>query len=315
MIIDAEITPTQEQHALLHANEIPHRTDARDGSCIVTVDIPADAAALLHLKIDGKTGRLRTDQLIKYPTINDGKLTTQTDGWGRVSLNSTYVRLNDLIRDTVIAAWLAEPHATLHIAAPEESVSGYPTKTDQVFAPILDAIRRGNSEGESLVQEEQARQDEKRAVEQAEREQREAAAAAEKAREKRESDARQAAANAYRDAWIAEKGSPALRLGHEKGYACQKRFEQEWGAVELGPDYVLDYNGVVTAKDRSCPSESALKEQVRIESLNLPGVTVQVCWLPRGLTQLKDDVDYDSEDSCEAIEVQALDAYYYRVFP
>ena len=141
--------------------------------------------------------------------------------------------------------------------------------------------------------------------EKADAEARERSKASEAAREKKRLD------------WIKEHGSERLQLGVEQGHKCIKlytleRFKHEIAeAVGSADAYVLDYDGDVETKDRSCPSLEALQE---VKKLKESGLIAEVVWLPKGLSGLLDEPDYEDCEGCEAIEVEHpdLSGYMYR---
>lgn len=106
----------------------------------------------------------------------------------------------------------------------------------------------------------------------AKRERQEAEAAQraeERAEERRRAQAEQeaaAAAAAARDAekseWIAAHGSDYLRTAHQAGYDCQRQYVSERAALDLPGFAVMPSQAGWS--ERSCPSEQALQEALRV---------------------------------------------------
>lgn len=64
---------------------------------------------------------------------------------------------------------------------------------------------------------------------------------------------------AEKEEWIEEHGSEVLRDAYEEGYDCQRRYATERVRKEHHEDFYLDFDGTSEYKDRSCPSEKALR--------------------------------------------------------
>lgn len=119
-------------------------------------------------------------------------------------------------------------------------------------------------------------------------------------------EAKQKAADEMK-AWVKDHGSERLKMGVEEGYCCMKMYTFERFRYEITEaigdcnEYVLDYDEVVSAKDRSCPSLEALKE---MRKLNAHGLEARILWLPNGLSELRKEGEYVIFEGCEAIEVK-----------
>jgi len=128
-----------------------------------------------------------------------------------------------------------------------------------------------------------------------------------KAEEKRQTETRR---DTCRKAWIEKYGSDMLKVANNRGYDCKSRFLKEWGHAMLGVDYFLDFKGVITTQKRTCPSDAALAEILRLETLDWSeigiGISFQVVWLPHGV-----DVEY-SDEPREAVEVVLNEPYFER---
>lgn len=302
MIAHYDVALDEAQHALATALHVEHSHGGRSTATVTaSVDIPDDIVGKIGLTLsDADT---ITDSAPLCPKYY-GYLTTRDDL--RVP-STTQISIRALI-SAVILARLAAGNPDIVIRY-DPDITG---QIDAYAAQIAEAqlladvetIDLAESRRKSAIEEEE--RDVRRAAEEREKAENEAA------RKKIEDEAAQ-----VRQVWIAEKGSDVLKLGHTKGYACQKRYAQEWGMVELGADYVLDYDGKVSRKTRSCPSEGALNEQVRIEALGLTDIeNVQVVWLPDSLEELDEDYQegYNEPTPCEAVEVKAHHVYYYKTF-
>lgn len=111
-------------------------------------------------------------------------------------------------------------------------------------------------------------------------------------------------------AWIKEYGSEKLKKSFEKNYKCKKLYLLERLKHDVGENYLLDYNGDIKRKARSCPSMEALLEVERIESIE--GIAdAKVVWLPHGLNTPDDYEKYDS--GSEGIEAKFFGYYIYSV--
>ncbi len=186
----------------------------------------------------------------------------------------------------------------------------------QKIEKLLDAKEAANQATQEKAEEDAARQERERPA----REAQEARDAEEKriARETRDAEeaerkaARQAeieTAKAEKLAWIEAQGSERLQKGIAAGYHCQKIYTTERGKIELGSDYILDYDGKIATKDRSCPSLEALNEAERLTGA---GITARVKWLPNGTETADEDGYWDCEPSgCEAVEAKLLGLRFY----
>ena len=125
---------------------------------------------------------------------------------------------------------------------------------------------------------------------------------------------------ACRKAWVEEYGSDMLNVATNHNYDCASRFLDEWGCAMLGEDYLLDFKGDVTTQPRTCPSDEALVEILRLDAMNWSDIGTpierKVVWLPNGVGELH---DYDG-GACEAVEVIlnepyfSKNYYFYRLF-
>lgn len=135
------------------------------------------------------------------------------------------------------------------------------------------------------------------------------------AKEMKKAAARKAkheAEKAEKVVWIKAHGSERLQKGIAAGYHCQKIYVAERGKIDLGSEYILDYDENIATKDRSCPTLEALNEA---ERLTESGIEARVKWLPGGTGTVDEDGYYDSEPSgCEAVEAILLGSYFYKEF-
>jgi hypothetical protein len=136
-----------------------------------------------------------------------------------------------------------------------------------------------------------------------------AAVDAEKEKNRAEFNQAEAAKLAKKATWIKEQGSERLRLGFEKGYNCEKQFTSELLA-SLGGEWVLDYNGDISTKDRSCPTLAALQKCDTLAGH--PWVTSScIKWLPQGYDELTEMYDREEPEGVEAIEIRINGALAY----
>jgi hypothetical protein len=117
---------------------------------------------------------------------------------------------------------------------------------------------------------------------------------------------------ACRKAWIKEYGSDMLNVAINHNYDCTSRFLTEWGRATLGEDYLLDFKGNVTTQFRTCPSDEALAELLRLESKIGAPVSFNIVWLPHGDDELRGWGNGDS--ACEAVEVALSEPYFDRTY-
>ncbi|MFA5445196.1 MAG: hypothetical protein WC262_09535 [Bacteroidales bacterium] len=123
---------------------------------------------------------------------------------------------------------------------------------------------------------------------------------------------------ARRKAWIKAFGSDMAKASVERGYECRSRFLKEWANVTLGDGYILDFKGEADTQIRNCPSDRAIAEILRLESLNVydpindvpVNISQTVVWLPNGGAEINDR--WDERDPCEAVEVILHDPYFDR---
>jgi hypothetical protein len=119
-----------------------------------------------------------------------------------------------------------------------------------------------------------------------------------------------------RKSWIENHGSDMLKVAVGRGYECNSRFLKEWGCAMLGLDYLIDFKGDVTTQPRTCPSDEALAEILRLETINWSEietpVSLNIVWLPHGDDELR---GWGSGDSaCEAVEVALSEPYFDRKY-
>ena len=317
MIANHTMRIDERGHAVITALNIPHAhgTQYHDATQIaIQIDIPDDIVLSDAIRID-KDGNLTGSPV--YPRLrrlDDG--TPQFEGgiYSDGSPQTTPLRLDTRLLDLkdriedIVQSRIAAGTILTQISYIEDIAPGIAVDAEEIAT------------AQPLVEIEAARQatvHETWLTEKAARDVRDAAERAEKTKKEEEEKAQQKIIKNRREAWIAAQGSDLLKIGHEKGYACQKRYAQEWGTAELGTEYVLDYDEKVSRKNRSCPSEEALAEQVRIEKLNLTDVdAVRVYWLPEGLDELDEDYQegYNEPTPREAVEVKAHGVYYYKLF-
>jgi hypothetical protein len=311
------ISLDEREHAIITALEVEHTHGTHDFDAtqiVVQTDIP-DEVVISDVITIGRYGDLTGSK--SYPrlrTLNDG--TPRTEG-GRyhdgsaigypVRLDLKQLDLRDRIEEVVRGRIVTGQICT-----------GVVSYVSEILPRIAADQAEIDSAATAIVAEEtrQAAAIEQYARERAERDEVEHLKAELAAAREAEERAQKNAESAKRAAWIEQHGSDHLRLGNDKGYACRKQFAQEWGTVELGAEYVLDFASKISTGNRSCPSEDALREQVRIEMMNLPDTEVRVCWLPKNLDELDDDYTdgYNEPAPVEAVEVQAHGVYYYRVY-
>lgn len=113
--------------------------------------------------------------------------------------------------------------------------------------------------------------------------------------------AREAQAQADRAAWVTAHGSDYLKKAVNAGYDCQRLYVTERAAMEH-PAYVVDYQDTARWNDRSCPSEAALDEALRVNG--------EVVWL----TNHPADED---DRQCEAVVIRGYLGQYdlIRTYP
>jgi hypothetical protein len=212
-------------------------------------------------------------------------------------------RINELI----IAGQLVEP---IDLTPVFEQIRAWETIINDA-QPLVDAAEEQRAaryaeqerqkEIASEMREEQRRQKE---AEQEAAQQRKAVVDAERA--------------ARRKAWLEAFGSDMAKASVERGYECRSRFLKEWASVILGGGYLVDYKREVETQIRNCPSDKAIAEILRLESLNVydpindvaVNVSQTVVWLPNGGAEINDR--WDERDPCEAVEVILHDPYFDR---
>jgi hypothetical protein len=84
--------------------------------------------------------------------------------------------------------------------------------------------------------------------------------------------------------WIAERGSPRLRLAHERGYKVNATYARERAAVEFS-SYWVDTNGSALVNDRTDPSADALAVETdargRAQASPHDGLVPRIVWMIR----------------------------------
>lgn len=168
---------------------------------------------------------------------------------------------------------------------------------------LLDSIPERQAEFDADFEVRKAAYLEQKAANQQRDAEREAQRQAEQ--EARESAA--AAREAVRTEWVQTHGSDYLRKAIEGGYDCQRVYVTERAALEY-PGYAVDYSNDAAWKSRSCPSETALEEALRVDGtvvwLTEPGETI------REELMLGDrDEDAPEFEAQEAVHVRFLDRY------
>lgn len=124
--------------------------------------------------------------------------------------------------------------------------------------------------------------------------------AALKAQDEAAKEAAKEAGEAEKAAWIAAHGSAHLQRASAAGYDCQRKYVTERAALEF-PGYTVDFANNAAWRSRSCPSEAALDEALRVGG--------EVVWLttpPRPGNADDDDFGYTA---VEAVAVRFLDRY------
>lgn len=116
----------------------------------------------------------------------------------------------------------------------------------------------------------------------------------------------------HMNTFLETNASEHLKKCTQKGYNCWKATIKEMINYYLGENWVLDYNGKVDVKDRSCPSEKAIDTQIEIENKNIDFLEdIKVKWLPYAFEQLNPDPEPDYVDGIEAIEAKYMDRWVY----
>jgi hypothetical protein len=115
------------------------------------------------------------------------------------------------------------------------------------------------------------------------------------------------AAKAKREAdkldWVKEHGSEHLKLAIENGYDCQCLYATERAELEY-PDYQVDFKDNADWDPRSCPSEAALLESIRVKG--------EVVWLTSPVAKPSDEwVGYF--EACEAVVVRGFLEKYHLI--
>lgn len=301
----------EREHALVHAQNIEHdHKEGRTGSLIVLIEVPKDVVANYDIFLggDGFLG-FETSHKNNFPRIyknedgtprfyggiyRDGSPKTPPEilvDTREIPLN---VRVNELISQRIHSDGVGLNGLSLEVVLEQAEIDRDEIEEAKKLIPA--EAERQRAAHEEYLREEKEKEAKKSAEE--------AAKGAKKAEELLAQTERDKAIRA----WVDQKGSDTLKLGFQKGYACKKRFLTEWGTVELGPEYVLDYDSDVSRNDRSCPTEAALNEQVRIENLHLQDLSVSVVWLPSGLSSVLHEPD-DSQEGVEVVITDPFDGY------
>lgn len=125
-----------------------------------------------------------------------------------------------------------------------------------------------------------------------------------------------------RKSWIAEHGSPRLRLADERRYKVNRTYAVERAAVEY-PRFWVDTSGDSDVRERTDPSmealelEQAVKTWVSHQNLDVDGVDPRIIWLaapPKELDEYVDENDWLFEQQ-EAILVPEFLGRYSLVLP
>lgn len=96
-----------------------------------------------------------------------------------------------------------------------------------------------------------------------------------KAERERKSELKEKIENDKRD-WINSFGSKFLKDAYNNGYNCQRKYVEERVSLEL-PGFEIDFDGEISIKSRSMPSEKALYKSLEIKDL---GYDCDVSWAP-----------------------------------
>jgi hypothetical protein len=81
--------------------------------------------------------------------------------------------------------------------------------------------------------------------------------------------------------WIGKHGSDVLQDAIEEGYDCQRRYAIERVQKEHHENFYLDFDGTSEYKERSCPSEEALRFAQETDG--------EVVWLVQPGTMVEDE--------------------------
>lgn len=284
-------------HSALHAKNIEHvhagkqlpvgesRYSRNETECVEAV-LSFDegkVAGWLNLSAEHQYD-FATD--ISMPTLEEGAL--QYDSYNsRILVNRQNV--GQAIQRTLVAACTTSMNI-------DSIIDGLRSQHARLDSPeALELIAKGEKENA-----------EKRALENAEKKRKEEEW--KKAEELANIEKKRLAS--LKRAWISEHGSERLRKGSEKGYSCEKLFTIELVA-SLSSDFVLDYDGKVSTKARSCPTLAAL---LRVEELEKSEWIdeARVCWLPQGFAELEEEPSYEEPQGFEAIEIEINGHYAYK---
>ncbi|NNG67539.1 hypothetical protein [Caldanaerobacter subterraneus] len=101
--------------------------------------------------------------------------------------------------------------------------------------------------------------------------------------------------------WIEKYGSEYLKKAFAQGFDCQRLYVKERAAKEF-PGFIVDFDDRVSWKERSCPSEQALEEMIKLKEKGYDADVVWVTWVPADL-QGEDEEYYEFEEQ-EAVVIR-----------
>lgn len=274
-------------HAELHAKQIPHKNVTASGSS-VAVEITLEYDELLAAQV----APLKADHSFDF---SRDQLIVKTDEHGNPVIKSIYdengrVRMNEIIP--------IKQGIDIEKLAIEKNTNPFRNvlNIDDILEEIIHC-----KELEQLANAQAAQQEELRVklyAEQVAKEENEHLA--KRLMEEEEYKAResiQKQIKAEKIEWASQYGSDRLKKGFEQGYTCNKLYLYERMKHDIGDNAILDYDGKIERKNRSCPSMEGLLEAERITKIK--GITdVQIVWLPNG-TEIE-----DYGEPCEAVEAK-----------
>lgn len=117
--------------------------------------------------------------------------------------------------------------------------------------------------------------------------------------------AEKAAAEQERSDWIAAHGSDHLRAASDAGYDCKRLYVTERAALEH-PGYIVDFDDNAQWRDRSCPSEDALAEELRVTPALAEGESILVVWLTDPPHDRREECDDEEWEPCEAVVIRGF---------
>lgn len=312
-----ELTP--EEHSEWHALNIEHTHDEKATKPLVvyTIDFEESlAAGMIPLNADHTYGfetRVMYQDTYVPRRKDDGSYDIEdkepyiqhwTDTSYRVASGTVEVKADRFRVLAEVEDIIRDKHIT-HVNIDNLLQACRQKKDEMHYANELAKDIKSKHEAMRLQLEIERKEMEKQAVERKKEAQR-----LEAEREK-QADEKKAAEREAMLTWANEHGSTALREGLKRGYTCKRKYVTERGQCDLGSDYVIDWNSDVDTDDRSCPSDEAIEELIRIEALNLQDASARIVWLKKGLSEI-DFEKYDYE-SCEAIKVNYLGYYFYKL--